>query len=117
MYRYSLLTVGLVSCTWAMAQDLPGPAFEKIVQTAAQATAADRETYFNDREQKWAKRRYVISRLSYDVKKTDSLLNPIVGIASFELTLEQTGFAAHESRPTKWRPGEHRVGRSSPELT
>lgn len=46
--------------------------------------------YFNQYRNQWAKRRFLLLDTKYDVKRTDSLVNPIVGIVSFTLVIEQT---------------------------
>lgn len=73
----------------ASADDLV-PRFEKLLVVAKNATNAATPVYLNQYMQSWAKRRFLASNIKFDVKKTDSLVNPIVGLVTFGLIVEQT---------------------------
>lgn len=59
-------------------------AFEKLILTATQSTASANPIWHNPYTKKWVKKRFAVLDVKYDVKKTDSLLNPIIGIVSFK---------------------------------
>lgn len=68
--------------------------FRRFVEAASRDMLASSEPYFNKRINRWAKRKYEVARLKYDVKKTDSLVNPVVGVVAFSLTTTQTALFA-----------------------
>jgi hypothetical protein len=49
----------------------------------------------------WAKQKAKLVDLEYDVKKTDSLVTPYIGIVQFSLVLEQSPFYASEDEAVK----------------
>ena len=57
-------------------------AFKSLV-SAASAAKLHTEVYLNDSLKGWTKSYLQISDVKYDVRKTDSAINPLVGIASF----------------------------------
>lgn len=65
-------------------------AFKKFVDMAVQETSSAQEPYLFVRRNLWAKRRYVLSEVKYDVKRTDSLVNPILGLIIFTVVVTQT---------------------------
>lgn len=71
-------------------QRTPAIAFEKLVNTAYNSMTADQPVTYFDSEKAWTKRRYTVSNATYDVKKTDSLLNPIVGFVSFNIRIDES---------------------------
>lgn len=86
-----LLLAALLISSVASAQTLdPVPIFESLINEAARVTNSTTPTYLNSTRQLWAKRRYKITDVKYDVRKTDSLLTPVVGLAAFTLELNQT---------------------------
>ncbi len=64
--------------------------FKKIIIESEKLTNCSTSVYFNEYEQAWAKRRFTVSRIKYDVKKTDSLISPLLGMVSFELDIDQS---------------------------
>lgn len=66
--------------------------FESLIKTSTSLTNSITPTYFNKHTTSWAKKYFSISNLKYDVRKTDSLVNPIVGIISFNLHVAQSDF-------------------------
>jgi len=68
--------------------------FRRFIESTRAATEASAEPYFNRPRALWAKRKYEIKDLTYDVRKTDSLVNPIVGLASFTLLTSQTALVS-----------------------
>ncbi|HJW23767.1 MAG TPA: hypothetical protein VJ576_02625 [Rhodocyclaceae bacterium] len=74
----------------AAADDLV-KSFEKFLSASVESTNASTSVFLNNRSNGWMKRRYRVSDLKYDVKRTDSLVAPIVGIVTFKLTSEVTG--------------------------
>lgn len=85
-----LLLIGGASGAYASEDAVPK--FERLVKEAVQATDSTRPVYLNKSKQLWAKRKLTTGEVSYDVKKTDSLVNPIVGIVTFNLIVEQSDF-------------------------
>lgn len=77
---------------FASAADDPVPKFEKFILEAMNATKANTPVNLNSYTQAWAKKRFSVADIKFDVKKTDSLVNPIVGLVTFQLVNEQTGF-------------------------
>ncbi len=72
----------------------PVPEFEKMIATAREATNTAAPVYLNKSKQQWAKRRFAAVDVKYDVKKTDSLVNPIIGVVTFLLATGQTDLFA-----------------------
>jgi hypothetical protein len=91
----SLVTV-LVGCVIFSLRDSTADdavqKFERFLNDARDATNSGTVVYFNKRHQAWAKRRHAVSEIKYDVKKTDSLVNPVLGFVTFSLVTEQTEF-------------------------
>lgn len=84
--RKSLLSLAVFLPLLASAQVDPVQSFEKIVATC-QAAFDDRPPYtvqFDNREKKWRKRAVSPQKITYDVRKTDSLVSPLVGIMQLE---------------------------------
>lgn len=87
------LVLGVFVAGNVLAQAGPNPiepvaAFQKIVADAgAQKTAA--KVGFNGR--KWIKQFFRVGEITYDIKKTDSLVNPVVGIVSFPVEMKVAG--------------------------
>ena len=75
---------------FACSADDPVAKFEKLMLEAKIATNTSTPVYLNRNCQKWAKRRFSGTDIKYDVKKTDSLANPIIGLVTFQLVIEQT---------------------------
>lgn len=67
----------------------PVKAFQEIVVTSSEPKEWTR-VYLNSRLHKWAKQYYVIGEVKYDVKKTDSLVTPILGLVYFPLAIKQS---------------------------
>lgn len=65
-------------------------AFEKFLRVSTESTISVTRTYLNKRVKKWAKYRFAVLDLRYDVKKTDSLVNPIIGLIHFTLRVDET---------------------------
>lgn len=64
--------------------------FRDLVQVSAAATDASSEPYRNKHHDKWAKRKFRVTDLTYDVRKTESLVSPLVGHVTFTLASTQT---------------------------
>lgn len=75
----------------------PVESFEKLILDAQNATNTSTPVYFNDYAQAWAKKRFSVAEITYDVKATDSLISPIVGVISFQLVTEQTDLYSTKS--------------------
>ncbi len=75
---------------FASAADDPVAKFEKLILEAKNATNTNSPVYFNEYRQEWAKRRFSVTEITYDVKKTDSLVSPIIGLVTFQLRTIQT---------------------------
>jgi hypothetical protein len=74
----------------AMAADDSVSKLEKLILKAENASNKGSVIYFNEYGQAWAKRCFTVSNLKFDVKKTDSLVTPIVGFVNFDLITDQT---------------------------
>lgn len=85
----SFFLFSLVSISASGADD-PVALFEKLIRDAQRETSTSQPVYLNKHKQAWAKRRFFTSDIKYDVKKTDSLVSPIIGIVTFHLITEQT---------------------------
>lgn len=72
----------------------PALQFEAFVSAAAARSAQTRVVYFNPRFKGWAKAWYEIGTQRIDVRKTDSLLTPVLGVVEFSMVPRQTAFAA-----------------------
>ena len=66
--------------------------FERFLNDARDATNSGTVVYFNKYHQAWTKRRHTVGDIKYDVKKTDSLVNPVLGFVTLSLVTEQTEF-------------------------
>jgi len=75
-------------------EESPVDSFRKFLNASVKSTETSPQSYFNVNHQKWANRKYEISDLKFDVKKTDSLVNPVIGTATFTLTTSQTDLFA-----------------------
>lgn len=64
--------------------------FRTLVQSRVEATESSSEPYFNEHHQKWAKRRFRVADLKFDVRKTDSLVSPLLATAKFTVSSAQT---------------------------
>jgi hypothetical protein len=65
--------------------------FKSIVSSAADPK--EWSTVFqHSKTGKWAKQYYFLGQVKFDVKKTDSLLNPVIGIVNFPLEVSQSEF-------------------------
>jgi hypothetical protein len=70
----------------------PVEAFELIV-TGASTPNSWVKTVQNTKTQKWTIRYFSMNGITYDVKKTDSLVNPIIGVVKFSLDVNQSAAA------------------------
>lgn len=68
----------------------PVESFSSFLQKNSKSAEAASEIYLNPYNNKWAKRKHVIQKVKYDVKKTDSLVNPIIGSAEIVFSSMQT---------------------------
>jgi hypothetical protein len=68
--------------------------FRDQVKAATTATHSSSEPYLNRHHAKWAKRMFQITDLKYDVRKTESLVSPLVGTVMFTLSSTQTQLVA-----------------------
>lgn len=71
-------------------QRAPAIAFEKMVSTSHNSMSSDQPVLNVNNGQAWVKRRHAVSNVTYDVKKTDSLLNPIIGFVSFSIRIDES---------------------------
>jgi len=67
----------------------PVKAFQELVATASEPKEWTR-VYLNSKTQKWAKQYYSMSAVTYDVKKTDSLVTPVIGLTQFKISVRQS---------------------------
>lgn len=67
--------------------------FREFIQYAVSQTQLSKSVYLNKRHNKWAKRRFEVSDIKYDVQRTNSLVSPLSGEVEFTLTTTQTQFA------------------------
>lgn len=74
----------------------PVSKFEALLEKFEKNTNNDVVFYHNTDKDAWLKRRFDVSDVKYDVKKTDSMVNPILGLVSFDLVISHTSF-----QPTK----------------
>ena len=68
----------------------PVPEFEQLVARASKATDGAQWVY-RDGSGKWRRGQAVVSGLAYDVRKTDSLIAPIVGDVKFTMRTRASG--------------------------
>jgi hypothetical protein len=68
----------------------PVTSFEQIVTRGKGAVDQSTLVLFNKGKSTWHKRKYTISNIKYDVKKTDSLVSPIVALVTFDLAVEHS---------------------------
>lgn len=97
MYKILLVVflLGLAVSGQSLAVDDSVKSFEKFLDGAAESTNAATRVFLNG-SKGWTKQRYLVSDVKFDVRKTDSLVTPVVGIATFQLLIEFNGF--HPSR-------------------
>ena len=70
----------------AMSQDDPLKSFQKIVSNCQTAFDARQpiDVSFNERSKKWVKRHLVSHQVTYDVRKTDSLVSPFSAVINLK---------------------------------
>lgn len=88
----------------------PAIAFEKLVNTAYKSMAADQPVYNID-SGGWVKRRHTVSNVTYDAKKTDSLLNPIVGLVSFTIHINESALVNSKEEALRTTAFDKSLGR------
>jgi len=62
----------------------PVASFEKIIARGKEAVDQFTLVHFNKGQSTWRKHRYTVSNMKYDVKKTDSLVSPVVAVVTFD---------------------------------
>lgn len=67
----------------------PVPAFQSLVADASEPKQWSR-LFQNPRTSKWVKQSFLLQDVKYDVKKTDSLVSPIVGTVKFTVAIRIT---------------------------
>jgi hypothetical protein len=96
MLRLALCTViAVVTFPVAVFADDLVPQFEALVKRGSQLPpeAISRVT-FVEKSNSWIRTTTAIQNVKYDVRKTDSLVNPTIGIVSFQLIRRGTGLVA-----------------------
>lgn len=63
----------------------PVSSFEQIIFHGKSAVDQSTLVIFNEKKSTWLKRRYTVSGMKYDVKKTDSLVSPVIAQVKFYL--------------------------------
>jgi hypothetical protein len=77
----------------SLAQTSHDPVIEFKTLVAEASTPAEWSTvYVHSKLGKWAKQYYSLGQVKYDIKKTDSLLSPAMGIVSFPVAVKQSEF-------------------------
>lgn len=84
----SLAFIAALLSPAALAVDDPVRSFEQHLALAKESTNSNTSVHFNKRKNGWMKQRYRVIDLKFDVKKTDSLVSPIVGLVSMDLLTE-----------------------------
>lgn len=91
-----LLAAGSIACAllvsggtaFAQQEKDAVAAFDRLIQHAVAGTDKSTEVYLVPVNQMWARRYMRIEDVKFDVKRTDSLIAPIVGIVSFKQITE-----------------------------
>jgi len=65
----------------------PVASFQSVVSRGSESKEWT-HIYQNPKTGKWTKRYYFLGEVNYDVKKTDSLVSPIVGLVSFPIKIQ-----------------------------
>lgn len=73
----------------ALAEE-PVPAFEALMKRATDSMQGSREVYFNKRMTAYSKRRLRLQAAKFDVKKTDSLVTPVLGLLTLTVQSAQS---------------------------
>lgn len=93
-YKKIIIALWMFLLAWLISgcsnDENPVESFSKFLQKNTKSTNGSIEVYLNGYTNKWAKRMYVVQNIKYDVKKTDSLVNPIIGNAEIILASMQT---------------------------
>jgi len=71
--------------------------FRELGKTATATTNSSIIPWHNKELNKWAERRFQVAELKYDVRKTESLVSPFVGVITFTLTNTQTELFSERS--------------------
>lgn len=79
----------------------PIQSFEKLIASATAKTISARDVYFNNIKKLWAKRQFRVSETKYDVRKSSSMVTPIIGVVSFHLEVLQTELVPTETEAKK----------------
>lgn len=92
-----LLAAAAAGAATAGAGDDPARQFAAFASAAAARSARVRVVYFNPRFKGWAKAWYEVGDPRIDVRKTDSLLTPVLGLVDLSMVPRQTTFAASKA--------------------
>jgi hypothetical protein len=74
----------------AKAEDDLVAKFEQLISASQDKTNSVREVLWNPLIKKWIKRKYTATNIKYDVKRSDSLVRPVVAYVSFWMTSHGT---------------------------
>lgn len=77
----------------AQAADPAVATFEALIKRASSQSAVSGDVYLEKTTSKWRKSTVRITDVLYDVRKTDSLVSPLVGHVAFTLTAETSELA------------------------
>ena len=88
LLRFAVTLTCLLLIHDVLAQSESVPKFKSLVAHAIELTHSAKPVYFNKYEKLWFTCRYKIEDVNYDIKKTDSLINPIIGTVDFVLYTE-----------------------------
>ncbi|MCC2954533.1 hypothetical protein LK542_02760 [Massilia sp. IC2-477] len=69
--------------------------FKALVATASEPKTWTR-VFLHPRNGKWVKQYYFLGQVKFDIKKTDSLLNPAMGLVNFPVEVKLSDFYATE---------------------
>jgi hypothetical protein len=92
------ITIKYCAACFILMINLTVSASENIVSSfqgflaKATMTTETNEPVFENRKKEWAKRKFNIIDYTYDIKKTDSLVNQIIGVVSFKLIVNSSEF-------------------------
>lgn len=83
------------------AEESPAIDFERLVNTGYKSMTSDQPPINVRNGSAWVKRQHTVSNLTFDVKKTDSLLNPTIGFVNFSVRIDESPLANSKEEATR----------------
>lgn len=83
--------------------------FEQIIKSGYNKVNGKESVIFIEKSSSFLKRKYTINSLKYDVKRTDSLISPVIAVATFNLAIENSQRYQTKEEADSAQDGENKV--------